>query len=116
MKKTIFFIAAIFSIGLYAQNTEPKMEKVGDLVKATYYHENGTIAQTGYFLENKLHGHWLKYDAEGKKVASGKYVDGKKSGKWFFWEGEKLKEVDYVANEMVNVKNWNESEIVSVDK
>ncbi|TMU54862.1 toxin-antitoxin system YwqK family antitoxin [Flagellimonas algicola] len=115
MKKAIFFLAVMFSVGMYSQNIEPTMEKVGDMVKATYFHENGEIAQTGYFLNEKLHGQWFMYNLEGKKIASGKYVDGKKSGKWFFWKDEILKEVDFVENRIVHVKNWNQSEIVSVD-
>nr|WP_299382526.1 nicotinic acid mononucleotide adenyltransferase [Allomuricauda sp.] len=115
MKTAIFFLAVMFSVSMYPQDTEPTFEKVGKVVKATYFHENGNIAQTGYFLGDKLHGQWFMYDVDGKKIASGKYVDGMKSGKWFFWEGEVLKEVDFVANRMVNVKNWNQSEVVSVD-
>ena len=114
MKKAVFFLAMMFSVCIYAQGTEPTVEKVGDMVKATYFHENGEIAQTGYMMNGKLHGQWFMYNAEGKKLASGKYIDGKKSGKWFFWEDEILKEVDYDANRIVNVKNWNQSEVVSV--
>lgn len=114
MKKAVFFLAVMFSVCIYAQNTEPTVEKVGKMVKATYFHENGEIAQTGYMMNGKLHGQWLMYNTEGKKIASGKYVEGKKSGKWFFWKDELLKEVDYDANRIVNVKNWNQSEVVSV--
>ena len=85
------------------------------MVQATYFHDNGNIAQTGFLLKGKLHGQWLMYNTAGKKIASGKYVEGKKAGKWFFWEGEILKEVDYADNRIVNVKKWNKSEIVSVD-
>nr|WP_299341860.1 nicotinic acid mononucleotide adenyltransferase [Allomuricauda sp.] len=115
MKKAVLILAMMFSVGMLAQNTEPTLEKVGKMVKATYFHENGDIAQTGYMLNGKLHGQWFMYNKEGKKIASGKYVDGKKSGKWFFWEGEILKEVDYADNRIVNVKNWNKSEVVSIN-
>lgn len=114
MKKITFIIAVLFSLGTYAQGIEPTMEKVGKTVKATYYHDNGEIAQVGYMLKGKLHGQWLMYDAKGKKIASGKYVDGKREGKWFFWEGEALKEVDFADNRIVAVKKWNQSEVVSV--
>ncbi|MEM7484362.1 MAG: nicotinic acid mononucleotide adenyltransferase, partial [Bacteroidota bacterium] len=105
-----------FSVCIAAQGTEPTLEKVGKMVKATYFHENGEIAQTGYLLKGKLHGQWFKYDTNGKKIASGKYDEGKRAGKWFFWEGQILKEVDFADNRIVNVKNWNQSELVSVDK
>lgn len=115
MKKAIFFLAVMFSVCMYPQDTEPTLEKVGKMVKATYFHENGEIAQTGYFLNDKLHGQWFMYDVSGKKIASGKYNEGMKSGKWFFWEAQILKEVDFADNKIVNVKNWNQSEVVSVD-
>lgn len=115
MKKAIFFLAVMFSVCTYSQNTEPTLEKVGKMVKATYFHDNGEIAQTGYLLKGKLHGQWFMYDVAGKKIASGKYIEGKKSGKWFFWEGQILKEVDFVDNRIVAVKNWNQSEVVSVN-
>ena len=114
MKLAVFFIAVMFSVCIYAQSTEPTVEKVGDMVKATYFHENGEVAQTGYLMNGKLHGQWFMYNLDGKKIASGKYIEGKKSGKWFFWKDEILKEVDYDANRIVNVKNWNQSEVVSV--
>ncbi len=115
MKKAIFFLAVMFSVCIYSQNTKPTLEKVGKMVKATYFHDNGEIAQTGYMLKGKLHGQWFMYDVAGKKIASGKYIEGKKSGKWFFWEGQVLKEVDFVDNRIVAVKNWNQSEVVSVN-
>ncbi len=115
MKKAIFFLAVMFSVCMYPQGTEPTLEKVGKMVKATYFHENGEIAQTGYLLKGKLHGEWLMYDQNGKKLASGTYENGTRVGKWFFWEGDILREVDFTDNRIVNVKNWNQSEVVSID-
>ena len=103
MKKAVFFLAVMFSVCIYSQRTEPTLEKVGKMVKATYFHENGEVAQTGYLLKGKLHGDWLMYDA-----------DGKKTGKWFFWEGQILREVDFADNRIVNVKNWNQGEVVAI--
>ncbi len=114
MKKAILMIAVIFTVGMYAQDTKPTFEKVGKMVKATYFHANGEIAQTGFLMNDKLHGQWLMYNEEGVKIAAGKYVNGKKEGKWFFWEGEILREVDFDNNKIASVKNWNQSEVVSV--
>eukprot|EP01013_Petalomonas_cantuscygni_P024966 TRINITY_DN4672_c0_g1_i1.p1 TRINITY_DN4672_c0_g1~~TRINITY_DN4672_c0_g1_i1.p1 ORF type:complete len:117 (+),score=2.81 TRINITY_DN4672_c0_g1_i1:131-481(+) len=115
MKKAIFFLAVMFSVCMYPQGTEPTLEKVGKMVKATYFHENGEIAQTGYLMKGKLHGEWLMYNENGKKLASGRYENGTRVGKWFFWEEDVLKEVDFADNRIVNVKNWNQSEVVSTD-
>ena len=116
MKRSIILLAILFSVCTYAQNIKPTFEKEGKMVKATYFHENGEIAQTGYLLEGKLHGQWYMYSAEGKKLATGKYLNGQRAGKWFFWKDDILKEVDFEDNRIAYVKNWNQSEIVSVNK
>lgn len=116
MKKAILLLAIVCSLHTYAQDIEPTFEKEGKMIKATYFHENGTVAQTGYMVSGKLHGQWYMYDNEGKKIATGKYNDGERSGKWLFWDGDFLKEVDFVDNRIANVKKWNQAEIVSVNK
>ena len=116
MKQVVCILIVFLSFGVYAQNTKPTFEKVGKVVKATYFHDNGEIAQTGYLLKGKLHGEWFMYDTAGKKIAEGNYIEGKKSGKWFFWNDNQLKEVDFLANKLVNVKSWNNAEIVSVER
>lgn len=115
MKKAVLLLAMMFSVYMFSQDNKPTFEQVGKMVQATYFHDNGEIAQTGYLLKGKLHGQWFMYDVEGKKIASGKYIDGRRQGKWFFWEGEVLKEVDFKNNKIVAVKNWNQSEAVSVN-
>lgn len=116
MKRVILLLAAIFTISAYAQTKEPSYEKVGEMVKATYFHDNGEVAQTGFYVDGKLHGQWRMYDENGKKIATGKYDMGKRSGKWFFWEGEILKEVDFTDNKITNVVKWNNAEAVVVNK
>ena len=116
MKTILVSLALIFSVSLFSQNSEPKFEREGDQVKGTYFHENGSVAQTGYFLDGKLNGEWKMYNEEGKKIAMGEYTAGKKTGKWFFWEGEGLKEVDYSNNKIANVIVWNNAESIAVNK
>ncbi|RNC92823.1 MAG: nicotinic acid mononucleotide adenyltransferase [Allomuricauda sp.] len=116
MKRAILLLAVMFTVGIYAQDTEPKVEQVGKMEKVTYFHDNGTIAQTGHMLKGKLHGQWFMYNVEGKKIASGKYEDGIRQGKWMFWKGQELSEVDFVDNRIVAVKKWNNAEIVSTYK
>ena len=114
MKNITIIVALMISMVTFAQEVKPKFEKEGKMVKATYFHDNGEIAQTGYLKDNKLHGQWFMYDANGKKIATGKYVDGTREGKWLFWRGDVLREVDFVDNRITNVKNWNQSEVVSI--
>tara|TARA_Y100001935_G_scaffold255119_1_gene266629 strand:+ start:1830 stop:2189 length:360 start_codon:yes stop_codon:yes gene_type:complete len=114
MKKTILFLAFVFSICTYAQDNKPTFEKVGDMVKATYYHDNGEIAQTGYYKDGKLHGEWEMFDEKGQKVAVGTYDMGKRAGKWLFWEGKMLKEVDFTDNRIASVVQLKDSEGVVI--
>jgi antitoxin component YwqK of YwqJK toxin-antitoxin module len=100
---------------MQAQDVNPQYEQQGDLVKATFYHDNGAIAQSGFFRDGKLHGEWVMYNEDGKKVAIGQYNQGIKTGKWFFWEGELLREVDYNNNMIVGVINWRNGEPVAIN-
>ncbi|MEN1783662.1 MAG: nicotinic acid mononucleotide adenyltransferase [Bacteroidota bacterium] len=113
MKQVIIIFSVLFSMASHAQDTKPVLERVGNMMKATYYHDNGTIAQTGHLLKGKLHGTWFMYAADGKKIASGKYVNGLREGKWFFWQGAILKEVDFENNKIAAVKNWDRYEVVA---
>jgi hypothetical protein len=45
----------------------------------------------------------------------GEYADGKKSGKWFFWTGSVLNEVDYSNSRIAEVKKWSK-DAVAVNK
>ncbi len=81
-----------------------KLNKDTNLIEATYYHDNGLIAQEGTFnLDGKLHGEWTSYDANGEKIALGSYENGLKTGKWIFWSGDEEKEVEYDNNTIASV-------------
>ncbi|NNK88534.1 MAG: nicotinic acid mononucleotide adenyltransferase [Flavobacteriaceae bacterium] len=117
MKKYAIIVAVLFiSTSVFAQSDKNvKLEKKGDLTEATYYYDTGTIEQQGTFnADGQLHGVWISYDVDGNKVATGQYVDGKKHGKWFFWSGESLKEVDYVNHKIISVNEWNDKTKVAV--
>ena len=115
MKKAILILIALCSTYIYSQGTEPTFEADGDMVKATYFHDNGEIAQIGFMLNGKLHGNWTMFNAEGTKVASGKYIDGKRQGIWYFYEGDMVKEVEFVDNKIAAVRDWNASDGVTVN-
>lgn len=107
MKKIVFIFAFIFSFVMSAQVPEPVFEKDGDLVKATYFHENGEVEQTGHFLNGKLDGEWTMFNEKGDKIAMGSYEQGQKTGKWFFWKADGLQEVDFNNNKIAAVTKWN---------
>ena len=115
--KNILF-AGIFLIGgvAMAQNdvNKPVFEKDGDLIKGTFYYEDGSVRQEGTYKDGRLHGEWISYNKDGEKTAIANYENGKKSGKWFFWSEDKLVEVDYQNSVIANVNSWkSESSLVS---
>ncbi|AZQ59519.1 nicotinic acid mononucleotide adenyltransferase [Maribacter sp. MJ134] len=109
MKKILIIALMSFSLGAFAQDIAPKFEKEGDMVKATYFHANGAVAQQGYFLNEKLEGEWTMFNEKGDKIAMGNYVKGAKTGKWLFWEGDALREVNFDNNKIAAVTNANQS-------
>lgn len=118
MERILTAIALIFSVAMFAQGVEkqPKLEIENGLVKATYFHDNGSVAQTGTYLDGKLHGEWKSYDAQGNKLAIATYDKGEKTGNWFFWDGESLKEVRYQNNTIASVKTWDQKNTIVVNQ
>ena len=97
----------------FAQTTKPVLEQEGNLVKATYYYDNGKVQQQGYFKDGKLTGQWIAFDEQGNKKSIGEYVNGSKTGKWFFWNDKVLNEVDYSDSRVAAVKSWTQQAIVN---
>ncbi|MEP6278349.1 MAG: nicotinic acid mononucleotide adenyltransferase, partial [Nonlabens ulvanivorans] len=80
MKKLMIFAVMMLGAVAMAQEVKPTFEKIEDgIIKATYFHENGTVAQTGTFLNNKRHGEWISYYADGQKTAKAEYKNDRKA-------------------------------------
>ncbi|MGA9271006.1 MAG: nicotinic acid mononucleotide adenyltransferase [Lutimonas sp.] len=88
----------------FAQNNEPVFEKQDDLVKATYYHDNGMIKEVGYFKDEKLHDQWIRYDNSGKISVVANYDNGIKEGKWYIVGEQTTKEITYRENKLIKVE------------
>ncbi|WP_396176911.1 toxin-antitoxin system YwqK family antitoxin [Flavobacterium sp.] len=114
MKKYMILGALLFTGITFAQS-EPKHEVVGDIVKSTYYHENGKVSQEGFYKNGKVHGQWVSFDQNGKKTAIANYNEGTKTGKWIFWTDKNLSEVDYADSRVATVKTWKEEAIVNIN-
>jgi len=112
MKKFLTTVSFLMTEVVLAQEVEPTLEIQGNLVKATYYHENGKIKQEGFYKEGKVHGKWISYAENGKKTSLGEYKNGEKTGKWFFWNGSTLSEVDYSNSRIASVSKW-EKEMIA---
>ena len=106
MKKIMIFGALALSGLAFAQAKKPVLEQEGNLVKATYYYDNGQIQQQGHFKDGKLEGNWVAFDEKGNKKSMGNYTNGEKTGKWFFWSDKTLSEVDYANSRVASVKSW----------
>ena len=111
MKKIMILATLAISALTFAQTTKPVLEQEGNLVKATYYYDNGQIQQQGHFKDGKLDGSWVAFDSNGNKKSIGAYADGAKTGKWFFWNDNSLSEVDYSKSRVANVKSWKQDAV-----
>lgn len=119
MRKIVVMMLVLCVGFTYAQKERTsKVEKKGDLTEVTYFDANGNIEQLGTFnSEGKLHGKWISYNADGTKASVGNYSNGRKSGKWFFWTNDVLKEVDYSDSKVVKVVRWdNKSNVIVKNK
>lgn len=112
MKKYMILGALLFSGFIFA-NHPPKHEVAGNLVKSTYYHDNGTISQEGYYKNGKVHGEWVSYSDKGERTAVASYNEGVKTGKWVFWNKATLNEVNYSDSRVASVKTWKEEALVN---
>jgi len=107
--RKIIALVFLFTVSISnAQEIASKYEKSGEMVKATYYFEDGSVKEQGFFKDAKLTGKWVSYDKEGEKTMIAHYNAGKKVGKWFAWNSTSLKEINYINNAIVSVKNWEE--------
>ncbi|MGA1029992.1 MAG: toxin-antitoxin system YwqK family antitoxin [Flavobacteriaceae bacterium] len=107
MKLNILFVF-LLSIGLYAQENTPEkqLKKKGSNLEYVEYHSNGQIAQKGTIKANKLDGIWVSYSKAGEKLSQGHYTNGKKTGKWFFWNENGLIEADFNNNKLITAVSW----------
>ncbi len=118
MKAIILSACFLFSVSMAAQET-PKRENIknGSFVQSTVYHDNGTVAQRGaYNLNNELHGAWMSYDAQGGLVAQGTYAEGKRTGTWFFYNDQEIKQVQYLDGRMTQVDRMAKTDTRVVSK
>ncbi|WP_188369979.1 toxin-antitoxin system YwqK family antitoxin [Muriicola marianensis] len=106
MKKYIsVMMVFLMTIIAYGQKEKDLVlnEETG-LIEATYYHDNGVVSQKGTFnLDRQLHGEWISFNEEGVKISQGTYENGMRSGKWYFWQGDTVKEVVYNNNMVASV-------------
>ncbi|MEZ4874862.1 MAG: nicotinic acid mononucleotide adenyltransferase [Flavobacteriaceae bacterium] len=117
MKKLMVMITlSLFANAAFSQVVKPaEYVKEGEVIKATLYHENGAVAQTGFYtLNNKLEGEWISYDVQGNKTAVAHYSNGVKVGTWYFYQGNEIKEVNYSNSKIAKVTSFKVTDAVVV--
>lgn len=103
----IIVALVVTSFGYAQEERVLTANQENNTIDAVYYHDNGVVSQKGsYNQAGKLQGEWLKFDSNGNKIASAMYDNGKKVGKWFFWNHNLLTEVDYTNNKITSVNEW----------
>jgi antitoxin component YwqK of YwqJK toxin-antitoxin module len=116
MRIVLMFLALSIA-GLSAQEKKIVTKEGTNTFKVVYYNEAGNILQEGFIKNKKLHGEWASFYKDGRKAVSGQYDKGKKVGKWFFWNQGKIREVDFVDNNVVKVLDWDTpATIATIDK
>ncbi|MBT0607819.1 toxin-antitoxin system YwqK family antitoxin [Aequorivita echinoideorum] len=104
---SLLVIALISSVALAQENNKDTFYLDGDVIQATLYHDNGEVAQTGFYTkENKLHGEWVSFDRNGNKTAVAKYNNGAKTGTWYFFSNKNIQEVTYADARIAKVVTW----------
>jgi hypothetical protein len=101
----LFLLICITATQTYGQKAkEQKLNKETNLIEVKEFHDNGLISQEGTFnLEGQLHGEWISYNDQGIKIAVGTYNNGERTGKWYFWSGDSMKEVEYTKNAIASI-------------
>lgn len=108
---TILALALFTSVAVAQDVNKNTYLMAGDIIEATLYHQNGEVAQTGYYTkDNKLTGEWVSYDPNGNKTAVAEYNNGEKVGNWIFYDGDIKREVSYNESRIAKVTTWKVAE------
>jgi len=114
MKKFLLIAAIMISGIAFSQSGTPVLEEQGQLVKATYYYDNGKVQQVGYFKDGKLEGKWIAYNENGSVKSVAEYNNGVKYGKWTLnADGISSNEVSFTNNQIVAVRNIKTNSLAS---
>ncbi|ALM85393.1 toxin-antitoxin system YwqK family antitoxin [Bordetella sp. N] len=52
------------------------------------FHEDGTLASEGTYVDGVEHGLWRDFHANGKPAAEGNYENGQEAAGWKFWNDQ----------------------------
>ncbi len=65
-----------------------------DMVRAVFYHRNGTVSSEGFYIDEKRHGLWRFFNERGQVVTENYYHHGENHGVWkvYYSHGKVAKE------------------------
>ena len=104
---SVVFFLSFFSF-INAQE-KINVNEFNPVVDIEIFHDNGEVYQKGSLKNNKLHGKLESYDYSGNLVVLGEFKNGKKKGKWLFWNDNKLTEVYFKNNRILSSQTWENS-------
>lgn len=103
----LVFVLFLWTPVLSQQERVLEPDPAAGVTKVTYFHSNGAISQTGYYdAKGRLHSDWVSYDEDGNQLAAGTYQHGQRTGKWMFWGADKLTEVNFSGNTILDKTEW----------
>ncbi len=123
MKNFLFLVLAMCSFSCFAQGKELKTYYENGALKSTYiysdasnyevtnYFNNGKVMESGKFVNGKMDGIWISYNANGTRAGEAVYHNGEKTGDWKIYNetGSLRYKITYANNRIVNATNFDES-------
>jgi antitoxin component YwqK of YwqJK toxin-antitoxin module len=103
MKQTFTILLFLFGFNLLSQTALYTNNDGDNIIEYTLQGEDGKVIETGYYLNNKMHGTWTSYYPSGKTQAIVKFKNGLRHGKWSFFDesGRVLMVVTYDNNKKI---------------
>ena len=94
---------------------EPHIKKTGKKsFKYEWYFKNGTKKFETGVADDVFHGYSISWDEDGKKVHEGKFQNGKRVGKWTFYNKDgSIENGIYEDNKFYTIRRlrWQQEEI-----
>lgn len=117
MKAIIISLGLLMSLSTEAQNTmNEAIDKgttstyvqEGKYIRVMHFHANGTVRETGVFLNNVPDGKWETFAENGDKTAEINYKDGKRHGEFRTWDAytDSYLEVQYAKGATMSANRW----------
>ncbi len=88
MKTTALLLALMINLSVFAQGSPSYTQVNSNTVKVVWYHENGEVRETGYFLNGDKNGVWEQFNEKGVKISEANFSAGVKDGNWSVWNDQ----------------------------